>query len=218
MMARNGERMVDGTIRDFLDNLASESPAPGGGSVSALVGALASGLVAMVGRLTLGRKKYVSAEADMRAMVDRAETLRQRLAGLVDADTEAYNRVYAAYSLPKDTPEQKNARAEAIQIGLRAAAEVPLEVCRVCVEVLSLAERAAEHGNTNAASDAKVAALMAAAGFEGAAANVAINLASISDPKFREDTQRALQELRGKIGEHTKNVHQSLARRAGLPV
>ena len=217
-MTQNGVKLVDGTVRSFLDDLASESPAPGGGSVAALAGALAGALVAMVGRLTLGRQKYAAVEADMRDLVGRAEKLRRRLTGLVDADTEAYNRVAAAYGLPKGSPEEKNARGEAIQAGLRAAAEVPLEVCRACTEVLALAEHAAENGNTNAASDAKVAALLAAAGFEGAAANVAINLAAMNDAEFRARAERALQELRGKVGEHSSNVHESLARRAGLPL
>ncbi len=217
-MAENGAKLVDGTVRSFLDSLASESPAPGGGSVAALAGALAGALVAMVGRLTLGRKKYAAVEAEMRVVVDRAEELRKRLTALVDADTEAYNRVAAAYGLPKESAEEKSVRTRAIQAGLRAAAEVPLEVCRACVEVLSLAEDAAENGNTNAASDGKVAALLAAAGFEGAAANVAINLSSMDDSEFRTQAEKALQELRGKVGEHSSNVHESLARRAGLPV
>jgi formiminotetrahydrofolate cyclodeaminase len=212
----NIEKMVDGTMRSFLDDLASDTPAPGGGSVAALAGALGAALVAMVGRLTIGRKKYASVEAEMRETVDRAEALRQRLAGLIDVDSEAYNRVSAAYGLPKDTPEQKATRTQAIQIGLRAAAEIPLQVALACVEVLALAGPAAEEGNVNAASDAKVAALMAAAGFEGAAANVAINLASITDSKYREDTEKVLEELRAKASEHAKAVYQAVAKRAGL--
>ena len=214
---RGGDgRMVDGTIREFLEALASEKPAPGGGNVAALSGAMAAALVAMVGRLTVGHKKYAAAEPEMRRVVERAESLRERLAHLVDDDAEAYNRVFEAYGLPKESPEQKGARTLAIQAGLRVAAEVPLKVCRVCVEVLGLAAQAAELGSTNAASDAKVAALLGAAGFAGAAANVEINLASITDPVFREETAREMQELRAKTGEQTKNVQESLARRAGL--
>lgn len=167
------------TLSDFLADLASDSPAPGGGSVAALSGALAAGLTSMVANLTIGKPKYVDAEADMRSVLARSEALRLELARLIEEDKQAFNRVMAAMKLPKETAEDQAKRSAALQSALVDAASIPLEVMGKCVEVIALARVAAEKGNRNVVSDAGVAALMARAGAHAARLNVVINLPGI---------------------------------------
>jgi glutamate formiminotransferase/formiminotetrahydrofolate cyclodeaminase len=167
------------TLSDFLAELASDSPAPGGGSVAALSGALAAGLTSMVANLTIGKPKYAEAEADMRSVLARSEALRLELEQLIEEDRQAFDRVMAAMKLPKETADDQAKRAAALQSALVDAASVPLDVMGKCVEVISLARVAAEKGNRNAVSDAGVAALMARAGTHAARLNVMINLPGI---------------------------------------
>lgn len=167
---------------------------PGGGSVSALVGSLAAALAQMVAGLTVGRKKYAAVEAEMKELGLRANALVRRLQALKDEDAAAYALVSDAYKLPKDSPEQETARTAAIQAALMKAAEVPLETARWCAEVAELAAICATKGNTNAASDAGVAALLAEAGAKGAAYNVRINVVGMPDKSagapMAEEAQR----------------------------
>ena len=175
------------SLQIFLDELASAEPAPGGGSVAALSGALAASLVAMVCRLTTGKKGYENVSAEMQAILPRAEALQRELADLMQADTDAYTRVMSAYRLPQGTGAEKAARARAIQAELQHASDVPLRVAEICAQVLELARVVAEKGNKNAASDGGVGALMAEAGLRGAAFNVTINLSGIQDQAFVQD-------------------------------
>lgn len=179
--AKVAEAMTGETVRDFVDSVASSAPVPGGGSVSAHVGALGGALAEMVAGLTIGRKKYVSVDAQMRALATEANDLRARLATLVKTDADAYALVSGAYKLPKETPEQQATRDAAIQSALMRAAEVPLDTARACAAVAALAATCAELGNSNAASDAGVAALLAEAACRGAAYNVRINVAAMAD-------------------------------------
>ncbi len=169
------------SLSGFTADVASSAPVPGGGSVVALVGSLGAALAQMVAGLTVGRKKYVAVEDEMKELGLRAAALVRRLRALKDEDAAAYSHVSNAYKLPKDTPEQESARTAAIQAGLMKAAEVPLETTRWCAEVAELASIAAEKGNTNAASDAGVAALLAEAAARGAAYNVRINVVGMPD-------------------------------------
>jgi len=169
------------SVADFVASVASNAPVPGGGSVAAHAGALGAALAQMVAGLTVGRKKYVAVEGEMRTLADRAAALGARLAALVREDADAYAVVSSAYKLPKDSPEQQAARDAAIQAALMHAARVPLKTARAAGEVAALAAICAQKGNTNAASDAGVAALMAAAACRGAAYNVRINVASMAD-------------------------------------
>ncbi len=171
------------TVSGFVASVASSAPVPGGGSVAAHVGSLAAALAEMVAGLTIGRKKYLAVEADMKELAAHAVALGRRLAALVREDAESYTLVSSAYKLPKDTPEQTAARDAAIQAALMKAAEVPLETARACVAVAKLAATCAQKGNNNAVSDAGVAALLAEAACKGAAYNVRINVASMKDPQ-----------------------------------
>jgi glutamate formiminotransferase/formiminotetrahydrofolate cyclodeaminase len=169
------------SLGEFVASVAGDAPVPGGGSVSALAGQLAAALAQMVAGLTVGRKKYVDVEPEMRELAQQAQALADRLARLVEDDADAYALVRDAYRLPKDDDVAATARETAIQAALRTAADVPLETARACREVAELAATCAAKGNQNAITDAGVAALLAEAGCRGAAYNVRINVASMTD-------------------------------------
>ncbi|HLA99930.1 MAG TPA: cyclodeaminase/cyclohydrolase family protein, partial [Bacteroidota bacterium] len=147
------------TLASFLDDLASASPAPGGGSVAAFAGALGSALAAMVCRLTIGKKKYAEVGEEMEAVLMMAEDLRAKFTRLADTDTEAFNKVMDAYSLPKDSDDRKALRNAAIQTATKEAALVPLECMKHGIDALALARTVAGKGNLNSVSDAGVSAL-----------------------------------------------------------
>jgi glutamate formiminotransferase/formiminotetrahydrofolate cyclodeaminase len=155
---------------------------PGGGSVVAYTGTLAAALTEMVAGLTIGRKKYAAVDAEMKELAARASDVGKRLAALVTEDADSYALVSAAYKMPKDTPGDAKVRDAAIQSALVKAAEVPLETARACVAAAKLAAVCAQKGNTNAVSDAAVAALLAEASCKGAAYNVRINVSAMADP------------------------------------
>jgi methenyltetrahydrofolate cyclohydrolase len=191
-------------LQTILDQLASAEPAPGGGTVAALSGALGASLVAMVCRLTIGKKGYENVSAEMCAILARAEALQRELADLMQADTDAYTGVMNAYGLPKTTDGEKAARLHAIQAALHHASDVPLRVAGLCEQVLELARSVADTGNKNATSDGGVGALMAEAGLRGAAFNVTINLGSITDESFVQDRRARVTKLLAEA-EHTKH-------------
>lgn len=177
------------TVTDFLAELGSDSPAPGGGSIAALAGALGGALTTMVCRLTSGNPKYGEVQDEVESILAQADQLVFGLTKAVDADTEAFNKVMAAYRLPKATEAEKNMRSEAIQQAMQQAASLPLKVAQCCAKILAMAQRILVIGNANAASDAAVAGLMAHAGLHGALYNVKINLSSIKDESFVADTK-----------------------------
>jgi len=175
----------------FLDEVASDSPAPGGGSVASLAGALGAALTAMVCNLTRKKKAYKAVKEEMLAVLGEAETLRHRLTDLIQEDADAFDEVMAAFKIAKDDPE----REAAIQNAYKKAAQVPLETARTCKQVLDLARVVAEKGNVNSISDAGVAALMAQSGVRGAIMNVKINLTEITDETFKAELRHELVEL-----------------------
>jgi glutamate formiminotransferase/formiminotetrahydrofolate cyclodeaminase len=169
------------SLSTFRAAIASSNPAPGGGSAAAHAGSIAAALVQMVAGLTIGRKKYLDVEEHFKDVALKAASLGQRLAELVDLDAQSYDAVSLAYKLPKATPEQETLRKAAITAALIGASEVPLETARACATVAELAESAALKGNSNARSDAAVAALMAEAACRGAAFNVKVNVDALDD-------------------------------------
>ncbi len=179
-------------MNDFIDQLASAAPTPGGGGASACVGALASALASMVGNLTVGKKTYADVEDDVRASLDRLAALRARLLALVDEDARAFEPLAAAYRLPKATPEEQAAKNAALQQALVGACDVPLAIMRAVAEVVDETEYLAHHGSRMARSDAGVAAAFARAASDGASLNVYINVASMDDAdlaaRYREET------------------------------
>jgi formiminotetrahydrofolate cyclodeaminase len=183
------------SIERFLEALASRSPTPGGGSAVALMGAMAAALVSMVANLTVGKKDYLAVESAMRRLDEDAAGLRVKILGLVEEDMAAFEKVMAAYRLPKETDQQKSERSEAIQAGLKVATQVPLACAGLCREVIFLSAIAADQGNRNVLSDAGVAALAAHAAFRSAVLNVRVNLGGIRDGGFVTESLKTLEDL-----------------------
>ncbi|MCL2008872.1 MAG: cyclodeaminase/cyclohydrolase family protein [Treponema sp.] len=179
-------KLTENSIESFSALLASDAPAPGGGSAAALQGSLAASLLEMVTKLTIGRKKYAEHEELMTAVGKEAGSLRKKFIELIDKDTEAYNAVAAVFKMPKESEAEKIIRAETLEATLKGSTETPLEIMRTCLALLRLAEKMPGKFNTNAASDLGVAALSARAAICGAWLNVLINLKSIKDEDFTE--------------------------------
>ncbi len=182
-------------IIQFMDELASSAPAPGGGSVAALAGAMGAALVSMVCNLTIGKKKYADVEEEIKAILEQSEALRRELLTLLEEDVTAYTRVSEAMKMPRDTEEQKAIREEALDKALKEATKVPLRVAEACVKIMELCRPVAEKGNINAVSDAGVAVVMAEAGLRSAALNVLINLGWLKDETFKKEAQDRLEKL-----------------------
>jgi len=188
------------TIDDWLTDLASELPAPGGGAAAGMSAAMAAALVSMVCNLTIGKPRFAEHEAVMREVLAEAERLRGEALQLAEDDAEAFSGVVAAYKLPKSSDEEKAARTAAIQAGLVEAAAVPLAVARVSAEVIKLSGRILEGSNPNVISDVAVAASAAKSALESAALNVDINVVAIKDPAERERLASTLNEaLQAKV-------------------
>ena len=175
------ERLVRMTIRGFTEETASESAAPGGGSISALMGALGAALSTMVANLSAHKRGWDDRWKEFSDVAEKGMALQQELLALVDEDTAAFNRIMDALSLPKGTAEEKAARAAALEEATLYAASVPLKTMEAALKALPLALEMALKGNPASASDAGVAALAATAGIRGAALNVRINAAGLAD-------------------------------------
>ena len=176
--------LVKKPIESFLDELASNSPAPGGGSAAALTAAIGTALISMVCNLTIGKKKYQDVEKEIKNVLQNSERIRKHFTELIDKDTEAFNKVMDAYSLPKETEPQKSLRSVAIDSSMKEAALVPLEVMKHCVDALALTKIVVEKGNKNSISDSGVSASLLLSAAESAYLNVKINLNSINDMEF----------------------------------
>jgi glutamate formiminotransferase / formiminotetrahydrofolate cyclodeaminase len=183
------------SMSGFVASVAAAVPTPGGGSVAAHAGALAAALAQMVAGLTAGKKKYAAVDAEMREAALEGARLSNALSVLVSRDAEAYTAVAEAYKLPGEGEEAAAARKRAVHEALIGAAEVPLQTARACAEVARLASLVAAKGNTNAASDAGVAALLADAGCRGAALNVRINVASLDDKDAGRPLMTEIEQL-----------------------
>jgi formiminotetrahydrofolate cyclodeaminase len=188
-------KLTDKPVTSFLDELASNAPAPGGGSVAALSGALGAALISMVCNLTLGKKGYEDVQGDVNDLLARSEALRQELTDLLEDDVAAYTGYSKAAKMPRTTDEEKTERAKAMQAALKVATDVPLRIAQAAVQVMELCMPAAEKGNKWAVSDAGVAVLMGEAALRSAALNVFINLGSLKDQEFVADRRAKLERL-----------------------
>lgn len=199
------------SLAEFVDHLASAEPVPGGGSASAVAGALGAALVAMVASLSIGKPKY-DAHADLHAAaVEGGRSLAGRFLRIADRDADAFAAFAVARKMPRDTEAEIAARREAISAAAKWAAEVPFECVEACVDLAGLAEALAGRSNVNAASDVTVAANLAEAAARGAAANVVINLASVEDEAFAG-------RLIGRVKDHVDEVERlaSATRQAAM--
>lgn len=176
----------DKSIAIFLDELASKAATPGGGSAAAVMGAQSAALTSMVCNLTIGKPAYAEVDAEMRVLLVQSEALREQLTGMIKADIEVFDRLMAAYGLPKETDEQKASRSAAIQLILKDATDVPLACAHACAEAIALSRIAANKGNTAVISDAGVAVMAGYAALKSAALNVYVNAGSIKDRCFAE--------------------------------
>ena len=172
------------TVKDFLNKVAGSDPVPGGGSIAALNGAIAAALAAMVANLTIGKKNYADCEELMKQIAERAAGLKEEFVADVDRDSEAYDRVFACFKMPKATDEEKAARSAAIQEATKFAAQVPMEVARRAYGLMDTIAQVARKGNQNAVTDACVAMMAARSAVLAALMNVRINLGSLKDKEF----------------------------------
>jgi glutamate formiminotransferase/formiminotetrahydrofolate cyclodeaminase len=187
--------LVSMTTADFVDEVSRDTPAPGGGSIAALAGALGSALASMVFNLSIGKGEFDARYDDLCKLAEKAQAAKDGLIAAVDADTEAFNEVIAGLRMAKDSAEQIALRSEVIQAGYKSAAKVPLQTAQLCREVLDLCQAAADLGNKAVMSDAGVGALMAYAGVQGAIHNVRINLPHTKDEAFIENMAATLGDL-----------------------
>jgi glutamate formiminotransferase/formiminotetrahydrofolate cyclodeaminase len=203
VLERQVREVVSGgqSVSGFLAAVASSNPVPGGGSVAAHVGALAAALVQMVAGLTIGKKKYAAVDAEMKEAALKAVALGNQLATLVKRDADAYALVSEAYKLPKEPTEAAARRSETVTNALLKAAEVPLETVRAAVDVAQLAALVAKKGNTNAVTDAGVAALLAVAAARGAAYNVRVNVQALEDKSKGQSLAREAEQLMKKASD-----------------
>jgi formiminotetrahydrofolate cyclodeaminase len=188
-------KLTDKPVTNFLDELASNAPAPGGGSVAALGGALGAALVSMVCNLTLNKKGYEEVQGEIGELLAQSEALRQELTDLLEADVAAFMTYSAASKMPRSTEEEKAERTRAVQDSLQKATMVPMRIAEAAVKVMDLCLPTAEKGNKWAVSDAGVAVLMAEAALRSAALNVLINLGSIKDEAFVAEKRTHLDGL-----------------------
>ena len=187
--------LLDLNLRQFANELSVDSPAPGGGSVAALCGALSASLSSMVANLTVGKKEYENVQMKVKDLAEQAQGLKDTMLRDIDLDTVAFNRVMEAFRLKKKTEEQIEIRNKAIEDANKEATRIPLRVLENSVKTLEIAKEVALHGNKNSISDAGVAALTAGAGAEGAFYNVKINLPNIEDKTFKTEINKQAEDL-----------------------
>lgn len=203
-------KLADMQVRQFADVLASDAPAPGGGSVAALEGALGAALTAMVCTLTEGKKQYAEHCEAIAAVRAEAAVLQERFIDVMDRDTEAFMVVSRAFAMPKATDEEKAARSAAIQKGLIGCTETPFEMMHLAADTIALTESLLGRFNESAASDLGVAALSLRAAVQGAWLNVLINIGSLKDREAAERYRARGEELVKTVLESADRVYEKV--------
>ncbi|TET78859.1 MAG: glutamate formimidoyltransferase [Candidatus Cloacimonadota bacterium] len=200
------QELLSMNLREFSNELSTDSPTPGGGSVAALSGALGSALSSMVANLTYGKKEYRKANRRMKNLALQAQVLKDEFIDLIEKDAEAFNNVMSAMRLKKKTEEEKKKRDEAIEEATKKATLVPLEIMKKSERILDLAAVAEKKGNQNSVSDAGVAAIMADAACEGGYLNVIINLGNIKDEEFKKSIKAEVDGLLKRVKSKAKRI------------
>ncbi len=198
--------LLDQTVGQFLGDLASGAPTPGGGSAAALSGAMAAALVAMVANLSMGKKQYAAFEAEAQSILTRAEALRSVLQQLAQEDVDVFNRLMASYRLPRETEADAATRKAAIQRVTRAATEVPLRIARAIVDLVPLLAPLVRYGNRTAVSDVGAGALLIQACVPMALLNVEINVLVIEDQQYVRETRARAADLAVGLDEEISEV------------
>jgi formiminotetrahydrofolate cyclodeaminase len=187
-------QFIDKSCSEFVDVLSSKAAVPGGGGASALVGAIGTALGAMVGNLTVGKKKYADVEADIVELLDKAIALQAELLKLVDEDAVVFEPLSKAYSIPKDDPT----REQVMEDALKLACTVPMDIMRLCARAIELHEQFADKGSVLALSDAGVGAVFCKAALQGASLNVYINTKSMTDKNYAGSLEAEADAILGK--------------------
>lgn len=195
------QQLMDMSCKEFLAELASKEPTPGGGGAAAFAGALAAALTSMVANLTLGKEKFLPVEAEIRPILVSAELLRSKMVALVSADAAVFDRFMQAYKMPRGTEDQKEARAQSVEIAAYDASEVPLKIADYCLDILQISAKLIYIGNPNVITDATVAALLARAAMRSAYYNVHGNLLLIKDRDYAAKTEKHMGEILQKAAE-----------------
>lgn len=204
---------LDSSISRFLDDLASNLPAPGGGSAASLAGSLASALASMVCHFTIGKEKYKDFEAEAKEVLSQSESIRYQLSALVDEDINAYGKLSNAYKMPKNDELQKRDRSAAIQEALKEATFVPLKITQLSYEILKLNLPLSKGGNENLISDVGVSVMLSEAAFYSGLFNVKVNLASIKDQDFRQRIENQIAPLTQAIGKLREEIIKEVEKR-----
>jgi glutamate formiminotransferase/formiminotetrahydrofolate cyclodeaminase len=204
------DNLVNLTLSEFNDELSTDSPAPGGGSVAALNAAMSGALTAMVSNLTVGKKKYKDVWEPAKKLAEKGQRVKERALAAIDADTQAFYEMMAAMKLPKKKEEDKKLRHAAIQEATKNAIQIPLETLEIALDAVQIAAEIAQIGNENALSDAGVAAVNANAAAKSAYLNVKINMAGIDDEKFKFATMTKADELLEKVNKQALKVEETV--------
>ena len=183
------------TCEQFVNELASSAPAPGGGGAAALCGAIGVSLGNMVGELTVGKKKYADVEEEMKALMAECTELKEEFLGLVDEDAECFEPLMAAYALPKGTPEEIQAREAAIEENLNVACSSPLKIMKACCRAIDVIVKFAERGSLAVISDAGCGMAMCRAALEAASLNIFINTKAMKDRAQAEEINAKANEM-----------------------
>ncbi len=183
------------TCTEFVEVLASKAPVPGGGGASALVGAIGTALGNMVGSLTVGKKKYADVEEEMYELKAKSDQLQKDFLRLIERDAEVFEPLSKAYGMPRETEEEKAEKARVMEIVLKDACSVPMEIMEKCCEALDLITVFAEKGSRLAVSDAGVAAAFCGAALKGASLNVFINTKAMKDRAYAEELNKKAEEM-----------------------
>ncbi|MCL2233296.1 MAG: cyclodeaminase/cyclohydrolase family protein [Treponema sp.] len=202
--------LIERSIKDFVQLLASDAPAPGGGSTAALQGALGISLTNMVGALTAGRAKYAEHADFVADLLKQAAKIQADFLAVIDEDTQAFNQVSAVFEMPKETDADKAARKEAMQAALKICTKPPLKMMELSLEALLLTSQAVGKTNTSAASDLGVAALSLKAAAQGAWLNVLINIGGINDTAFAEEYRKKGEAILEKALPEADTIHEAI--------
>ena len=196
----------DLSVKGFVYETSSDSPAPGGGSIAALSAATSAALIEMVANLTIGKKGYEEVTNEMEKVKETASQYKDKFINYIDEDSNSLNKIMEAFKLPKETDNEKALRINTIQLAFKGAANVPLNVGKDAFELLELAKIVILKGNQNAVTDGAVAAMQARTAVHGAFYNVKINLGSIKDEEFVKDAQRQMEEIETKVDAIEKDI------------
>lgn len=194
------------SLQKFIDVTAGSDPVPGGGSISALAGTLSAALTHMVAGLTIGKKKYLEVEDEMKVIAEKTSEIQALLYEAIDRDSEAYNVVFDAFKFPKETDEEKKKRSEAIQEATKVAADVPMEVAEMAFSLIPYIKAVVAKGNQNAVTDGCVAMLCCRTAVLGALLNVRINLGSIKDQDFVKEYEARAKKMEDAISDIEKEI------------